>query len=314
MKVLKTVNSFNPKRAGGAGGPVITLGNFDGIHLGHQKILKKVSSRAERLKTSSVVYTLDPHPLKVVAPSKSPPLILDIEDKKALIEGFNIDILVLARFNKEFASKHPGEFAEEVLIRGLGVREVWVGTDFSFGKGRTGTVRYLKALGEKSGFKVSVIPPYVKGGSVVSSSRIRALVSGGEVKKAAALLGRPYSIKGRVVRGKDIGKVIGFPTANVRVTSELCPKNGVYVVTASFDGQTRSGVLNIGTAPTFGGKKKTVEAHLLDFKGDIYGKKMRVTFIKRLRDERHFSTKEALIKQIKKDRERAERILTKCGG
>ncbi len=310
MKVLKTVNSFNRKKAVG---PVVTLGNFDGIHLGHQKVLRKISSRAGRLKAVSVVYTFDPHPLKVVAPAKSPMLILDLKDKKALIEGFNIDILVLARFDREFASKHPGEFAEEVLVKGLGVREVWVGTDFSFGKGRTGTVGYLKTLGERFGFKVFVIPPYVKGGSVVSSSRIRGLISGGEVKKAAALLGRPYSIKGVVVRGKEIGKVIGFPTANIRVTSELWPKNGVYAITASFDEETHNGVLNIGVAPTFGGKKKTVEAHLLDFKGDIYGKKMRVTFIKRLRDERTFPTREALAGQIKKDRERAERILKKHG-
>ncbi|GMR04890.1 MAG: bifunctional riboflavin kinase/FAD synthetase [Thermodesulfobacteriota bacterium] len=307
MKVIRTLNSSTRKRVKD---PVVTLGNFDGIHLGHQLILKKLSARARRLKTSAVVYTFEPHPLKVVAPAKSPPLLLDLEDKKTLLESLGIDFLVLARFTRGFASKHPREFAEDILVKGLGVREVWVGEDFSFGRGRRGTVEYLKELGERYGFRVFVIPPYKKGGSVVSSSRIRALVSEGEVKKAAVLLARPYSIKGSVVAGKEIGKVIGFPTANLKVSSELLPKNGVYAVRASFDGIRYDGVVNIGTAPTFGGKKKTVEVHLFDFKDDIYGKKMRVEFIKRLRDEKHFKTKEALVRQINRDAERAKKVFT----
>jgi len=289
--------------------PVVTLGNFDGIHLGHQLILKKISERAERLKTASIVYTFEPHPLKVVAPHKSPPLIVDKEDKLSLIEAFGVDFLVLARFTREFASKHPREFAEEVLVKDLGVREVWVGEGFSFGRGRTGTVEYLERLGDEFGFSVCTVAPYKKGGSMVSSSRIRELVSAGEVKLAAALLGRPYSIKGRVVSGKEIGKEMGFPTANLKTTSELVPGDGVYAASATVGGERYKAVVNIGTAPTFGGRKKAIEVHLLDFKDDIYGSKVRVSFLKRLRDEKHFKTREALARQIKKDTERARKLL-----
>ena len=171
-----------------------------------------------------------------------------------------------------------------MLVDALSVREVWVGHDFSFGTGRSGTVEYLKELGNEFGFKVFLVPAYKRRNEVVSSSLIRAYVRDGEVKKAAGLLGRLYSIKGRVVRGKDMGKEIGFPTANLDVESELVPKDGVYAAFATLDGQEREAVLNIGVAPTFGGKTRAIEVHILDFMGDIYGKKVEVRFAERLRD------------------------------
>ncbi len=299
----------NGKRHAKIKNPVLTLGNFDGLHLGHQRIIRKVSARARGLGTKSVVYTFDPHPLKVVAPHKSPPLILDSEDKARLIGSFGIDYLIFARFTKGFAATHPREFVEKVLHKALSVKEVWVGHDFSFGKGRAGTVSSLKELGRELGFKVFVIPAYKKGGHIVSSSRIRALIKEGAVKGAAALLGRNYSIKGKVVRGKDIGKEIGFPTANLGVESELVPANGVYAAYAIIEGSKLPAVLNIGVAPTFGGKERRVEAHILDFEGDIYGKRMEVYFVRRLRDEKAFKSKDALVRQIAKDTERARAIL-----
>lgn len=303
MKVFKYTSGFRKIKT-----PVITLGNFDGVHLGHQRILKRLAQRAKRLGVSSVVYTFDPHPLSVVAPHKSPPLILDIDDKTRRIAECGTDALVFARFTREFASRHPREFVEKELMP-MSVREIWVGLDFSFGKGRAGNVEYLQSLGAELGFEVHVIPAYMKEGSVVSSSRIRELVKAGSVEKATRLLGRRYSIKGTVVRGKDMGRSLGFPTANLRVSSELVPANGVYAAFATIDGQTYRSVLNIGTAPTFGGKACSIEVHIFGFTDDIYGRKMEVAFVRRLRSEKAFSSKEALVARIKKDVERAKKIL-----
>lgn len=304
MKTIRTETGLTLIR-----GPVLTLGNFDGLHLGHRRIIEKLTNRARRLDAPSVVYTFEPHPLKVVSPENSPPLILDIEDKERLLREMGIDFLVLARFTKEFAGKHPREFVEDVLVRDLSVREVWVGHDFSFGKGRTGTVEYLGELGEELGFSVNVVPAYRLGGAVVSSSRIRMLIREGQVGKAARLLGREYSVKGHVVKGRDIGRSIGFPTANVDVTSELVPGGGVYAARAVVDGEAYNAVVNIGVAPTFGAKDQTVEVHILGFDRTIYRKRVEVAFVRRLRGERAFRNRDELVRRIRKDIERAERIL-----
>ncbi len=307
MKVLVNSGSIRCVR-----NPVLTLGNFDGIHIGHQKIIRKVVERARELGCPSAVYTFEPHPLRVVAPHKSPPLLLEREDKKRIIESFGIDYLILARFTKEFAAKHPREFVEEVLVRELSVKEVWVGHDYAFGRGKTGTVEYLKELGGEFGFGVRVVPACKRGGLVVSSSRVRELISRGEVKEAARLLARPYSIKGRVVKGRVVGRTIGFPTANLDVVNELVPARGVYAAYAKLNGRPYMAVVNIGTAPTFSKKAhkaETVEVHLLDFRGDIYGKEMEVFFIKRLRDERPFDSVEELARNIDKDVSDARRVL-----
>ncbi len=297
--------------------PVVTLGNFDGLHLGHQSVLGRLVKRARALRCPSVLYTFNPHPLKVVAPGKSPRLLVDIEDKKGLIGAASIDYLVLARFTAAFAAKHPREFVESVLVNGLGAREVWVGRNYSFGRGRAGTVESLREFGSEYGFKVVVVNEARRGKEVVSSSRIRALVEGGEVRSAAKLLGRPYSIKGRVVRGHDIGKEVGFPTANLEVSSELIPGRGVYAATVALGarpyGKERKGggeieaVVNIGNAPTFGAREKAVEVHLLGFDRSIYGRRMRVSFLAKLRDETKFGSKEKLAAQIAKDLKKAKK-------
>ncbi len=291
-----------------AGDKVLTLGNFDGLHLGHRKILEKVRERAGKLGCASVVYTFEPHPLKVVAPEKSPPLILDPEKKTELVASLGIDYMVIARFTKGFAAKHPRQFVLEELVP-LRVREVWVGHDFSFGKGKSGTAEYLEALGRELGFSVRVASAYRKGGDVVSSSRIRGLVAVGRVGEAGRLLGRPFSIRGRVVRGMDRGKELGFPTANLEARSELLPADGVYAAYAVLEGKRIEAVVNVGTAPTFGGKKRCIEAHILGFRGDIYGKDIEVEFVRRLRGERAFASMDALARRISKDAERAGRIL-----
>lgn len=311
MRVIKKGSGLKRVKA-----PVVTLGNFDGLHLGHQRILKKVSERARALGRPSLVYTFEPHPMKVVSPKKSPPLIVDLPDKVRLIGAFGIDYLFLASFTEEFAARHPREFVEEELVRGASANEVWVGHDYAFGKGKRGTVEYLKGLGDAFGFSVFVIPAHRKKGHIVSSSRVRELIKGGEVRGAAELLGRPYSIKGKVVSGKDLGRKIGFPTANLRVTSELVPKRGVYAAFVTLNNKPHRAVVNIGTAPTIGGgggskkggKKTSVEAHILDFDRKIYGRKMEIAFVRRLRDEVRFPSENELKKQIARDVKRARKI------
>lgn len=304
MKIL--YEKFPPKRIKNS---VVTLGNFDGLHLGHQKILRKVAGRAKKLKLPSVVYTFEPHPLKVVTPKKSPPLITGLEEKIVLISGLGIDYCVLAKFTKEFARKHPEEFVEEVLVRQLAAREVWVGHDFSFGKGKEGTVGHLKRLAKRFGFRVFVIPAHTKNGAVVSSSKVRELITRGEVERAAGLLGRHFSLKGRVVKGRDIGRRLGFPTANLSTKNELIAKDGVYAGYVLFNAKRYPGVINVGTAPTFRRDKTVVEVHILDFARSIYGKDIRVEFVKRIRGEMRFERAEALVSRIKKDVALARRLL-----
>lgn len=288
---------------------ILTLGNFDGVHLGHLKILSKVTSRARSLGCPSVVYTFEPHPLKVIAPERSPMLLLDGKDKREFLEKIGIDAVISTRFTKAFAARRPDEFVERELVRKLHVREVWVGHDFCFGKGRTGTPAYLKGLGTRFGFKVVVEKAYKKSGAIVSSSRIRSLVLDGKVHAAAALLGRNYSIKGTVVKGSSIGMGIGYPTANLRVKSEIVPKDGVYAARALIQGVIHNALVNIGVAPTFGAKARTVEVHILGFSKKIYGRDMEVFFVKRIRDERKFAGIAALKSRIGKDVLTAEAML-----
>jgi len=289
--------------------PLVTLGNFDGVHLGHQRVLKAVKKRAEKLKLPSVVYTFVPHPLKVVAPHMSPPLLTTLEEKMGLIKSFGIDYSILAQFTKEFAAQHPREFAKNILVGQLRVKEVVVGHDYAFGKGKEGTIGYLKDLGREFDFRVRVIPAYKKKGIIVSSSRVREYIQAGRVEDAAGFLGRPYAVSGRIVRGRNIGRGLGFPTANLEISSELVPKNGVYAVRIGLGRNIYNGVANIGFAPTFGKNKFALEVHIMDFNRRIYGKELKVEFIKRLRDEKTFKNAGSLAFQIKRDIDMAKRAL-----
>ncbi len=296
-------------RLSAIGESVVTLGNFDGLHLGHAKILKRLRARSLALGLPSVVYTFDPHPLKVIRPEQSPALITTSDEKAACIEAFGIDYLVLAEFTQEFASKHPRDFVKESIVEGLQAREVWVGHDYAFGKGKRGTVEYLKEFGKEFGFHVVVVPAYKKGGAVVSSSRLRTLIGDGKVGEATSLLGRYFTLSGPVVHGKNLGKEIGFHTANIEVENELLPADGVYAVFVEFRGRRYQGVANIGFAPTFGPSERTIEAHILDFTGDLYREELKLHLVRRLRGEHKFKNKEALAKRIGLDIERARRIL-----
>ncbi|MBI3754172.1 MAG: bifunctional riboflavin kinase/FAD synthetase [Deltaproteobacteria bacterium] len=304
MRIITDIKKLKNIRS-----PVVTIGNFDGIHRGHRKVLDAVRKRAQQLNVPAVVYTFEPHPLKVVAPHKSPPLLTTLEEKIGLIKASGIDYLILARFTKEFASQHPKKFVEDVLVKQLKAKEVWVGHDYAFGKGRAGTIEHLKELGNKFGFKVSVIPACKKRGLIVSSSKIREYVKDGKIKQAASLLARPYAVSGKVVKGRNVGKHLGFPTANISVHNELIPKDGIYAVRVFLGKKIYRGAANIGFAPTFHTSKRAVEVHIIGFNGNIYGKKMKMEFIERLRGEKTFKNAKDLAIQIKKDVEGIKKIL-----
>jgi len=297
MKIIKGLENVQEKFSY----PILTLGNFDGVHLGHQKIFEMVRDRAREVEGTSIVLTFDPHPQKVLSPHKKFYLLNTFEEKIRIIESIGIDVVICVTFTREFANKSPYEFVKDVLHEQLEVREVYVGYDSTFGKGKEGDVQELKYLGEKFGFKVIVVPPITVKGKPVSSTRIRELLKEGNVEEAALLLNRWYSIDGEIVRGKARGKKLGFPTANLKLHHELIPKGGIYIVRVLWRNKTFDGVLNIGTNPTFHDEKLSIEVHILDFNQDIYGDHLQVIFYKRIRDELTFSTVQELIEQIAKD-------------
>ncbi len=289
--------------------PILTLGNFDGVHLGHQEIFRKVVARAREINGTSIAFTFEPHPLKVLAPERSPKLLNTFHAKMDLLAAAGLDVAVCARFTRAFADQHPEDFAREVLHEKIGVREVYVGYDYAFGKGREGSIESLRQMGERWRFSVAVVDAVEHNGIVVSSSTIREFVSAGKVEEAGTLLGRPYAIEGEVVTGAQRGQGLGFPTANLRPVNELLPAFGVYAVQALAAGVRYNGVASIGVRPTFDAGAVSVEVHLFGFQGDLYGKHLEVLFIQRLRGEERFADADALVRQIREDVRQAEAIL-----
>jgi riboflavin kinase/FMN adenylyltransferase len=283
---------------------VVAIGNFDGVHRGHAHIFKQARGLAAGLGGESVVLTFDPHPAKVLAPSYAPPLITPLQRKLELIAAEGVDVTVVEPFDRAFAGKSPDEFARGVLVDGLGARHVVVGYDFTFGAKRSGNVQLLAELGPKLGFGVTVVPPISVDGIVCSSTKVREFVLEGRVDGAALVLGRAPEVQGEVVHGDGRGRSIGVPTANVQPEAELLPKNGVYAGWAErlSDGRRWTAAINVGTNPTFvEGRNVRVEAHLLDCDEDLYGQRLRLGFVARLRDEERFPSREALVAQIRSD-------------
>ena len=287
-----------------------TIGNFDGVHLGHQKLIARVRDRARILKISSVVITFDPHPLRVLVDKKTPPFITLTEQKLELISKLEVDYVLCIKFTKDLAALKPEEFVQKYLVNGLKLKELIIGYDYAFGKGRRGNFELLKKLGEKFGFAVEQLSPVMVDGAIVSSTRIRDMVQAGMVWEARKLLGRFYRVQGKVITGqKRGGPLLGFPTANICLKDELFPKTGVYAVWVEVLGQVYPGVANIGYNPTFGNDYLSVEAHILNFKQNIYGQDIRVHFVQRLRSEKKFSGLDELKKQIQADIELGQKIL-----
>ncbi len=294
--------------------PVMTIGNFDGVHLGHREIFRRVTEKAREISGESIVYTFDPHPVEVLAPERKPLLITPLEEKLRLIGEQGLDVAICAPFTEKFASQPPEDFVKNILYDQIKIRHIFVGHDFTFGKNRRGNIALLKQLGTKWGFHAEMIEAVRLEGTVVSSTRIRELVARGEMAEAKKLLGRFYALTGKVIHGHGRGsRKLGFPTANLKPTGMLFPKPGIYAVWATLAGDRFEGVANLGYNPTFHDQKFSIEVHLLSFDRDIYGESLRVDFVRRLRDEVKFHGPEELIAQIKKDIAQAEKILKTVG-
>ncbi len=288
---------------------VITLGNFDGVHVGHQELVRMVIRRAKETGATSMVVTFRPHPLKVLAPEKCPPLISIYEEKIKLFERLGIDVLVKIPFTVEFSAMSPEDFVKNVLCDILGAKEIFVGYNYRFGKGRMGDVQTLRRLGELYGFTVREVEQVSLGGEVISSTKIRDLIRDGDVEHAARLLGRTYAITGIVVKGDGRGKGLGFPTANIAPKHAIIPSDGVYAVRLFVRDRLYDGIANIGMRPTFNKKVLAIEVHVFDFNEDVYGEDISLFFIRKIRPEKRFKNAGALIEQIRSDISVAKEIL-----
>lgn len=292
---------------------VLTIGNFDGVHIGHQALFHQVIERAAALDGTSVAMTFEPHPLRVLRPNGHPPLITLNDQKLELIAATGIDVVICVPFTPDFAAIDAHAFVSDILVRRIGMRAIIIGEDYTFGRHRQGNIALLRQLGRELGFEVRVAD-WIRGPRTVtdriSSTKIRELVQAGEMERARHLLGRPYQIRGKVVAGRRRGgALLGFPTANIILQDELCPATGVYAVTVQIGDTRHPGVANIGYSPTFDDHVFTVEVHLLDFQRDIYDQDIRVNFIRRIRDEIRFESLEALSDQIRQDVQTARQIL-----
>ncbi len=292
---------------------VITIGNFDGVHIGHQALFHEVIEKADAIRGKSVALTFDPHPVRVLKKNSHPPLITLYRQKVELISKSGIDILICIPFTQEFACVTAKEFVEDILLNRIGMKAIVVGEDYAFGKNREGDIEFLKTCAKPLGFEL-IVADWIQtpGNSMgrISSTRIREFVMAGEVAKASKLLGRYYQIRGTVVKGRDRGgKLLGIPTANINLYDELSPKTGVYAVAVEFQEKKYKGVANIGYSPTFDDHIYTVEVHIFDFDTNIYEQEIRVNFAERIRDEKKFPNISALSEQIKRDMIKAGEIL-----
>jgi riboflavin kinase/FMN adenylyltransferase len=292
--------------------PTIALGNFDGVHTGHQKLLNLALERARARGSESVALTFDPHPATVLAPELAPPLITGLRRKTELIAASGIDVLVVHPFDIVFASHSPEQFAREILSGALNAAEVVVGYDFTFGRDRAGNAKVLEQLGERLGFRTFIVEPVALDGLVASSTKIRQYVLEGRLGAASLLLGRPFELTGKVVPGMGRGRTLGIPTANLQLEAVLLPPPGVYAAWAETgeEGRRYAAVVNVGMAPTFADRSRpVVEAHLLEFRGDLYGRRIALLLKQCLRAEARFTTPEALVRQIHADIARATELL-----
>lgn len=312
MKISYNLNDFLRTKPS-CGKFAVTMGVFDGLHRGHQKIIKTLMKKARNRRLSTVVITFEPHPSSILRPRKKAPLLISLKHRLRLLEGMGLDYALVLRFNRKLARMSADEFIQKILGR-INVREIVVGSDFLFGKKRKGSLEELKMFSSLYRYKISAIAGLKCSGKIISSTRIRGLILGGRLKDASRLLTQPVTILGTVIKGHKRGRIIGFPTANINPHHEAIPPSGVYAVKIKFAKQLYNGILNIGIRPTFerthaADREPTIEAHIFDFNKSIYGKDLEIVFVKKIRNERKFEDAASLRKQIESDEKRARRIL-----
>jgi riboflavin kinase/FMN adenylyltransferase len=305
MRVIKDINDISED----LNDSFITIGNFDGIHLGHQSIFRKLVGESKQISRKSIVMTFDPHPKKIIHPERRPFFLLtQLDEKLKIIESFGIDAAIVITFSEEFSRLSAEEFVEDILWKRLHVRKVFIGYDYAFGRNAAGNAQFLRTFGTKFGFEVEEIGVFKVDDTIVSSTNIRLSILDGNVGLASKMLGRPYSVSGTVIKGYGRGTKIGYPTANIE-SEKVIPAIGVYVVVIEMEGNKYEGIINIGRNPTFGNEGISAEVHFLDFRGNIYGRKLEISFIERLRNEIKFESPDMLVGQIKKDIVDARKIL-----
>jgi len=297
-------------------GTIVTVGMFDGVHRGHWAVLEEICERARAADRRSVLVTFDPHPLRIVRPEHAPPLLTTPLEKKEILAESGLEYAVFIAFTDALSRYSPRRFVEEILVGRLHVEELVIGYDHGFGRGRSGNADTLREIGAVIGFGVDVVPPVEAGGEAVSSTRIRAAVADGRMEEARVCLGRPYSIRGVVVRGDGRGRGLGFATANLEVSAseKLIPPAGIYAVRGVLKQGTYVGALHLGPRPTFIGSPPSIELHLLDFDSDIYGEAVRVDFVQYLRPVLPFDSAQALIEQMRADIDLARRVVDEDPG
>ena len=295
-----------PENANSLRPTVLTLGGFDGLHLGHQKIMETVVERAKAVGAHATAITFDPHPRAVLHPESAPPLLQTLDQRLANFEVLGIEQAIVIRFNKEFAANPADEFLKDIVHDRLHAKEVYLGKGFAFGKDRGGNIDLLRKMSNELGFFADEVPEVTLRGHRISSSKIRKLLDAGRVNLVRRMLGRPYGVEGVIIRGNRRGHTIGFPTANLKPHNRVIPKFGVYATATLLDGAWRRSITNIGVRPTFeNDAEPSIETYIFDYNGDLYGDVLRVRFLHRIRDERKFSGIDELKAQIEKDSRRA---------
>jgi riboflavin kinase / FMN adenylyltransferase len=287
---------------------VVTLGNFDGIHLGHQALITGAITDAKQFGIPSVVLTFEPHPLKILAPERAPRMLLTHKDKMQILRSLGVDVVIVQHFDLSFAQLSAEQFVREFVVDRLKARKIWVGRDLRFGQGRKGQVEDLLRWGPELGFEVAAVDPILVNGARVSSSRVRQSIHDGRVNEVQAMLGRYHFVSGRVTAGHRRGKDLGFPTANISTRTEVLPMDGIYATLLQLGEKNLPSVSSVGVNPTFGEGPRTVESFILNFKQDIYGEAVKLSFVQRIREEKKFSSADELVVQIHQDVKCAETI------
>ena len=305
MRIVRRLAQLTPPPEG----TVVTIGNFDGVHLGHRAIFRRVVGEARARQAAATVVTFEPHPLRLLAPDKAPPRINTPAEKVRLLRASCIDLLLVLPFTRRLAALPATDFVRDILVGRLNVRHLVIGYDYAFGRNRQGDAAFLAEAASRHGFTLEVLPPLKAGDEVYSSTRIRQTLLRGEVREVVGVLGRHFTLDGLVVNGDGRGRLLGFPTANLATTKELLPAPGVYAVKVRHGRRRYDAVVNLGSRPTFPGCGPSLEIHLLDFAGDLYGHRLRLYFVERLRDERRFPSVEDLQAAIREDIARARAAL-----
>ena len=303
MQLIRGIHNLRPEHHG----CVLSIGNFDGVHLGHKAVLQQLQRKAEALGLPACVMLFEPQPMELFAHEGAPARLTRLRDKYLALKELGLARLLCVRFGHEFANLEPEQFIDEILVRRLGVKYLVVGDDFCFGRGRRGDFAMLQQAGERHGFEVVSTQSFCVAQQRVSSTRVREALRANRLSEVHAMLGEPYAVSGRVAHGQKLGRTIGFPTANVHLNRQVTPVSGVYAVEVLFSGHTHYGVANVGTRPTVNGQRPQLEVHIFDFSGDLYGRHIRVRLCHKLRDEKKFDSFAALHAQIREDAATARR-------